>query len=177
MNPVGASEISDSCKPLKKRSRASTDVEMASSLYRDTSDSDSRGLNDPQVRLHSVKSNRTLSKNRICWLTPQRYSLCWVTQLLWQNYLKYWSGFVAKWQIDSACKVKFLHSFASLADWIREAFGQSCYSGCWWIWCSVCGLQPVPSRRKFLKKGHSLSCKLYKHCFYITLYIVRLGSR
>uniref|UniRef100_A0AAY4AHW2 Histone-lysine N-methyltransferase NSD3 n=1 Tax=Denticeps clupeoides TaxID=299321 RepID=A0AAY4AHW2_9TELE len=45
----GASEISDSCKPLKKRSRASTDVEMASSLYRDTSDSDSRGLNDPQI--------------------------------------------------------------------------------------------------------------------------------
>uniref|UniRef100_A0A8C2HYG1 Nuclear receptor binding SET domain protein 3 n=1 Tax=Cyprinus carpio TaxID=7962 RepID=A0A8C2HYG1_CYPCA len=45
--------ISDSCKPLKKRSRASTDVEMASSLYRDTSDSDSRGLNDPQVRLSS----------------------------------------------------------------------------------------------------------------------------
>ncbi|XP_076140069.1 histone-lysine N-methyltransferase NSD3 isoform X2 [Alosa pseudoharengus] len=45
----GASEISDSCKPLKKRSRASTDVEMASSLYRDTSDSDSRGLNDPQM--------------------------------------------------------------------------------------------------------------------------------
>ncbi|KAJ8380024.1 hypothetical protein SKAU_G00008020 [Synaphobranchus kaupii] len=45
----GASEISDSCKPLKKRSRASTDVEMASSQYRDTSDSDSRGLNDPQV--------------------------------------------------------------------------------------------------------------------------------
>uniref|UniRef100_A0A4W4FVY2 Histone-lysine N-methyltransferase NSD3 n=1 Tax=Electrophorus electricus TaxID=8005 RepID=A0A4W4FVY2_ELEEL len=44
----GASEISDSCKPLKKRSRASTDVEMVSSLYRDTSDSDSRGLNDPQ---------------------------------------------------------------------------------------------------------------------------------
>ncbi|XP_051540016.1 histone-lysine N-methyltransferase NSD3-like isoform X1 [Myxocyprinus asiaticus] len=45
----GASEISDSCKPLKKRSRASTDVEMACSLYRDTSDSDSRGLNDPQT--------------------------------------------------------------------------------------------------------------------------------
>ncbi|XP_035391481.1 histone-lysine N-methyltransferase NSD3 isoform X4 [Electrophorus electricus] len=45
---AGASEISDSCKPLKKRSRASTDVEMVSSLYRDTSDSDSRGLNDPQ---------------------------------------------------------------------------------------------------------------------------------
>uniref|UniRef100_A0A3Q1CHS8 Histone-lysine N-methyltransferase NSD3 n=1 Tax=Amphiprion ocellaris TaxID=80972 RepID=A0A3Q1CHS8_AMPOC len=43
-----ASEISDACKPLKKRSRASTDVEMASSQYRDTSDSDSRGLNDPQ---------------------------------------------------------------------------------------------------------------------------------
>uniref|UniRef100_A0A8C1WJ54 Histone-lysine N-methyltransferase NSD3 n=1 Tax=Cyprinus carpio TaxID=7962 RepID=A0A8C1WJ54_CYPCA len=42
-------EISDSCKPLKKRSRASTDVEMASSLYRDTSDSDSRGLNDSQT--------------------------------------------------------------------------------------------------------------------------------
>uniref|UniRef100_A0A7N6BRC5 Histone-lysine N-methyltransferase NSD3 n=1 Tax=Anabas testudineus TaxID=64144 RepID=A0A7N6BRC5_ANATE len=40
--------ISDACKPLKKRSRASTDVEMASSQYRDTSDSDSRGLNDPQ---------------------------------------------------------------------------------------------------------------------------------
>lgn len=47
--PAGASEISDACKPLKKRSRASTDVEMASSQYRDTSDSDSRGLNDPQV--------------------------------------------------------------------------------------------------------------------------------
>uniref|UniRef100_A0A8C9RY16 Histone-lysine N-methyltransferase NSD3 n=1 Tax=Scleropages formosus TaxID=113540 RepID=A0A8C9RY16_SCLFO len=45
----GASEISDSCKPLKKRSRASTDVEMTSSQYRDTSDSDSRGLNDPQA--------------------------------------------------------------------------------------------------------------------------------
>uniref|UniRef100_A0A665T5X1 Histone-lysine N-methyltransferase NSD3 n=1 Tax=Echeneis naucrates TaxID=173247 RepID=A0A665T5X1_ECHNA len=43
-----ASEISDACKPLKKRSRASTDVEMASSQYRDTSDSDSRGLSDPQ---------------------------------------------------------------------------------------------------------------------------------
>uniref|UniRef100_A0A674DEW7 Histone-lysine N-methyltransferase NSD3 n=1 Tax=Salmo trutta TaxID=8032 RepID=A0A674DEW7_SALTR len=43
-----SSEISDACKPLKKRSRASTDVEMASSQYRDTSDSDSRGLNDPQ---------------------------------------------------------------------------------------------------------------------------------
>uniref|UniRef100_A0A8V5H1L8 Uncharacterized protein n=1 Tax=Melopsittacus undulatus TaxID=13146 RepID=A0A8V5H1L8_MELUD len=45
----GASEISDSCKPLKKRSRASTDVELTSSAYRDTSDSDSRGLNDLQV--------------------------------------------------------------------------------------------------------------------------------
>ncbi|KAJ1090786.1 hypothetical protein NDU88_003915 [Pleurodeles waltl] len=45
----GASEISDSCKPLKKRSRASTDVEMASSTYRDTSDSDSRGVNDTQI--------------------------------------------------------------------------------------------------------------------------------
>ncbi|ETE65799.1 Histone-lysine N-methyltransferase NSD3, partial [Ophiophagus hannah] len=44
----GASEISDSCKPLKKRSRASTDVELANSTYRDTSDSDSRGLNDLQ---------------------------------------------------------------------------------------------------------------------------------
>uniref|UniRef100_A0A1A8DB63 Wolf-Hirschhorn syndrome candidate 1-like 1 n=1 Tax=Nothobranchius kadleci TaxID=1051664 RepID=A0A1A8DB63_NOTKA len=44
----GASEISDACKPLKKRSRASTDVEMASSQYRDSSDSDSRGLSDPQ---------------------------------------------------------------------------------------------------------------------------------
>ncbi|XP_070621463.1 histone-lysine N-methyltransferase NSD3 isoform X2 [Erythrolamprus reginae] len=44
----GASEISDSCKPLKKRSRASTDVELANSAYRDTSDSDSRGLNDLQ---------------------------------------------------------------------------------------------------------------------------------
>nr|XP_020449602.1 histone-lysine N-methyltransferase NSD3 [Monopterus albus] len=44
----GASEISDACKPLKKRSRASTDVELASSQYRDTSDSDSRGLSDPQ---------------------------------------------------------------------------------------------------------------------------------
>ncbi|KAF5892023.1 histone-lysine N-methyltransferase NSD3 isoform X2, partial [Clarias magur] len=44
----GASEISDSCKPLKKRSRASTDVEVTSSIYRDASDSDSRGLNDMQ---------------------------------------------------------------------------------------------------------------------------------
>ncbi|OXB75074.1 UNVERIFIED_CONTAM: hypothetical protein H355_015435 [Colinus virginianus] len=44
----GASEISDSCKPLKKRSRASTDVELTSSAYRDASDSDSRGLNDLQ---------------------------------------------------------------------------------------------------------------------------------
>ncbi|KAG9330431.1 hypothetical protein JZ751_025345 [Albula glossodonta] len=44
-----ASEISDSCKPLKKRSRASTDVELVSSQYRDTSDSDSRGLSDQQV--------------------------------------------------------------------------------------------------------------------------------
>ncbi|KAI1230038.1 hypothetical protein IHE44_0010425 [Lamprotornis superbus] len=44
----GASEISDSCKPLKKRSRASTDMELTSSAYRDTSDSDSRGLNDLQ---------------------------------------------------------------------------------------------------------------------------------
>lgn len=51
---VGASEISDACKPLKKRSRASTDVEMASSQYRDTSDSDSRGLNDPQVALNDM---------------------------------------------------------------------------------------------------------------------------
>lgn len=50
-NHPGASEISDACKPLKKRSRASTDVEMASSQYRDTSDSDSRGLSDPQVFL------------------------------------------------------------------------------------------------------------------------------
>lgn len=53
-HPVGASEISDACKPLKKRSRASTDVEMASSQYRDTSDSDSRGLNDPQVLLENM---------------------------------------------------------------------------------------------------------------------------
>uniref|UniRef100_A0A3B3R460 Histone-lysine N-methyltransferase NSD3 n=1 Tax=Paramormyrops kingsleyae TaxID=1676925 RepID=A0A3B3R460_9TELE len=49
LSSIGASEISDSCKPLKKRSRASTDVETASSQYRDTSDSDSRGLSDPQV--------------------------------------------------------------------------------------------------------------------------------
>ncbi|XP_032775437.1 histone-lysine N-methyltransferase NSD3 isoform X3 [Rattus rattus] len=45
----GASEISDSCKPLKKRSRASTDMETASCTYRDTSDSDSRGPSDGQV--------------------------------------------------------------------------------------------------------------------------------
>ncbi|XP_068130719.1 histone-lysine N-methyltransferase NSD3 isoform X4 [Hyperolius riggenbachi] len=45
----GASEISDACKPLKKRSRASTDVELANSSYRDASDSDSRGLNDTQT--------------------------------------------------------------------------------------------------------------------------------
>ncbi|XP_066878677.1 histone-lysine N-methyltransferase NSD3 isoform X6 [Kogia breviceps] len=49
VSAASASEISDSCKPLKKRSRASTDVEMASSTYRDTSDSDSRGLSDLQV--------------------------------------------------------------------------------------------------------------------------------
>ena len=53
---VGASEISDACKPLKKRSRASTDVEMASSQYRDTSDSDSRGLNDPQVNTNTPQT-------------------------------------------------------------------------------------------------------------------------
>ncbi|XP_067857282.1 histone-lysine N-methyltransferase NSD3 isoform X2 [Heptranchias perlo] len=40
----GASELSDSCKPLKKRSRASTDVEMTSPGYREMNDSDSRGL-------------------------------------------------------------------------------------------------------------------------------------
>ncbi|XP_078421729.1 histone-lysine N-methyltransferase NSD3 isoform X2 [Cetorhinus maximus] len=40
----GASELSDSCKPLKKRSRASTDVEMTSPGYREMADSDSRGL-------------------------------------------------------------------------------------------------------------------------------------
>ncbi|KAM4676345.1 histone-lysine N-methyltransferase NSD3 [Discoglossus pictus] len=45
----GASEISDACKPLKKRSRASTDVELANSSYRDASDSDSRGVNDAQT--------------------------------------------------------------------------------------------------------------------------------
>nr|XP_021516017.1 histone-lysine N-methyltransferase NSD3 isoform X4 [Meriones unguiculatus] len=45
----GASEISDSCKPLKKRSRASTDVDATNSASRDTSDSDSRGLSDLQV--------------------------------------------------------------------------------------------------------------------------------
>ncbi|XP_063787606.1 histone-lysine N-methyltransferase NSD3 isoform X2 [Pseudophryne corroboree] len=45
----GASEISDACKPLKKRSRASTDLELANSSYRDASDSDSRGLNDAQI--------------------------------------------------------------------------------------------------------------------------------
>uniref|UniRef100_A0A4W5PLT1 Histone-lysine N-methyltransferase NSD3 n=1 Tax=Hucho hucho TaxID=62062 RepID=A0A4W5PLT1_9TELE len=48
--------ISDACKPLKKRSRASTDVEMASSQYRDTSDSDSRGLNDPQVNTNAPQT-------------------------------------------------------------------------------------------------------------------------
>uniref|UniRef100_A0A8D3DBR1 Histone-lysine N-methyltransferase NSD3 n=1 Tax=Scophthalmus maximus TaxID=52904 RepID=A0A8D3DBR1_SCOMX len=57
----GASEISDACKPLKKRSRASTDVEMASSQYRDTSDSDSRGLNDPQVRLENTPADADAS--------------------------------------------------------------------------------------------------------------------
>uniref|UniRef100_A0A8C0FFR3 Histone-lysine N-methyltransferase NSD3 n=1 Tax=Bubo bubo TaxID=30461 RepID=A0A8C0FFR3_BUBBB len=51
-NAAAASEISDSCKPLKKRSRASTDVELTSSAYRDTSDSDSRGLNDLQVKAY-----------------------------------------------------------------------------------------------------------------------------
>uniref|UniRef100_A0A8D3C4H8 Histone-lysine N-methyltransferase NSD3 n=1 Tax=Scophthalmus maximus TaxID=52904 RepID=A0A8D3C4H8_SCOMX len=54
-SPDREHEISDACKPLKKRSRASTDVEMASSQYRDTSDSDSRGLNDPQVRLENTQ--------------------------------------------------------------------------------------------------------------------------
>ncbi|XP_069773931.1 histone-lysine N-methyltransferase NSD3 isoform X3 [Narcine bancroftii] len=39
----GASELSDSCKPLKKRSRASTDMEMSSPGYREINDSDSRG--------------------------------------------------------------------------------------------------------------------------------------
>ncbi|XP_043537388.1 histone-lysine N-methyltransferase NSD3 isoform X3 [Chiloscyllium plagiosum] len=40
----GASELSDSCKPLKKRSRASTDVEMTSPGCREINDSDARGL-------------------------------------------------------------------------------------------------------------------------------------
>uniref|UniRef100_A0A8C9YYD4 Histone-lysine N-methyltransferase NSD3 n=1 Tax=Sander lucioperca TaxID=283035 RepID=A0A8C9YYD4_SANLU len=63
---LGASEISDACKPLKKRSRASTDVEMASSQYRDTSDSDSRGLNDPQVGLENMYRNTyTHAKRKI----------------------------------------------------------------------------------------------------------------
>ncbi|KAG5834215.1 hypothetical protein ANANG_G00259210 [Anguilla anguilla] len=53
----GASEISDSCKPLKKRSRASTDVEPVSSQYRDTSDSDSRGLSDPQVEFEKCSDS------------------------------------------------------------------------------------------------------------------------
>lgn len=60
-DPSGASEISDACKPLKKRSRASTDVEMTSSQYRDTSDSDSRGLNDSQVSFRNVERQRQLS--------------------------------------------------------------------------------------------------------------------
>uniref|UniRef100_A0A8C1LIW4 Histone-lysine N-methyltransferase NSD3 n=1 Tax=Cyprinus carpio TaxID=7962 RepID=A0A8C1LIW4_CYPCA len=64
-------EISDSCKPLKKRSRASTDVEMASSLYRDTSDSDSRGLNDPQVRLHSKIQPENQSVRQVSWVSIQ----------------------------------------------------------------------------------------------------------
>ncbi|KAJ8286320.1 hypothetical protein GJAV_G00037110 [Gymnothorax javanicus] len=53
----GASEISDSCKPLKKRSRASTDMEPVSSQYRDTSDSDSRGLSDPQVEFEKCSDS------------------------------------------------------------------------------------------------------------------------
>ncbi|XP_055518087.1 histone-lysine N-methyltransferase NSD3 isoform X2 [Leucoraja erinacea] len=50
----GASELSDSCKPLKKRSRASTDMEMASPGYREINDSDSRGL------LHEVGLEKRL---------------------------------------------------------------------------------------------------------------------
>lgn len=66
----GASEISDACKPLKKRSRASTDVEMASSQYRDTSDSDSRGLNDPQVGWTEIPMN---IKSKIMYFSCTQY--------------------------------------------------------------------------------------------------------
>ncbi len=69
---------------------------MASSLYRDTSDSDSRGLNDPQVRLHS----------RIQPECQQDFLIGHLSHtFLIHNcfgrfvYLKYQSGFVAKWTL------------------------------------------------------------------------------
>lgn len=71
----GASEISDACKPLKKRSRASTDVEMASSQYRDTSDSDSRGLNDPQVGLEKIGRLTHKSWRSSCFMNEVQWCL------------------------------------------------------------------------------------------------------
>lgn len=146
---------------------------MASSLYRDTSDSDSRGLNDSQVSLHSeippvYQQDLLIDTSAI--QSSLGYTIVMTDLFIW-NVAK----FVAKWQVDSACKATFLHLFASLADWIREALGQSSYSGCWRIWCTVRGLQPVSSRRKFLKKGHSLPCKLYKRWVYIT-YVMTLDT-
>ena len=98
---LGASEISDACKPLKKRSRASTDVEMASSQYRDTSDSDSRGLNDPQVgleimywrkywtspyagRFYTNHNNTAWAEKMISW---------WINKIIWKDFDKW---FIAK---------------------------------------------------------------------------------
>uniref|UniRef100_A0A8D2NVH7 Histone-lysine N-methyltransferase NSD3 n=1 Tax=Zosterops lateralis melanops TaxID=1220523 RepID=A0A8D2NVH7_ZOSLA len=72
--PEGA--ISDSCKPLKKRSRASTDMELTSSAYRDTSDSDSRGLNDLQVKVCWFSQGPALCPLQICESSGESLLAC-----------------------------------------------------------------------------------------------------
>eukprot|EP00061_Rhincodon_typus_P018656 g47911.t1 len=67
-----ASELSDSCKPLKKRSRASTDVEMTSPGCREMNDSDSRGL----LRygsLYLFKSAVEIQSFRIFWVERDKF--------------------------------------------------------------------------------------------------------
>ncbi|XP_053574011.1 histone-lysine N-methyltransferase NSD3 isoform X2 [Bombina bombina] len=87
----GASEISDACKPLKKRSRASTDVEVANSCYRDASDSDSRGISDAQISFEkqSDSPSATLDADvsdvqsvdsNVSWRSIKRDTVCQICE-------------------------------------------------------------------------------------------------
>ncbi len=71
---------------------------MASSLYRDTSDSDSRGLNDPQVRLHS-RIQPECQQDFLIGHLSHTFLIglhnCYDSFV----YLKHQSGFVAKWTL------------------------------------------------------------------------------